>query len=314
MNLCSTHLSGSNGSDFGFRRWSRIAQTVAFALIVGTVSTCLPVLGQDVQIDSIFIPKPTTSAVPEASREAVDTPAPTPEPRRNEPHMWFGVIGGYSHIFNTTTLAVYPNAPVCGNFSDGVADAPHYGITYEYPAHPALDISARLMYMERPSTLSLQTDNGLRAYDDVSGKDVPFIRENVFTADLRYLTLDIGLRVRPFVLLGMDLPLYVRVSADAGEPMFQNSFVQTEQIIQPTSRLFPDGTLRRTVFSGPLDDVGTAYGASGAAGLELRLSESLYFHIEAGARVGLNSVVRTQDWKVNSLYGSGQLSYGIVDP
>ncbi len=229
------------------------------------------------------------------------------------PQMYFGVIGGVSLISNRTTLDVYPGSSVCGQFSNGDSQGLFAGLTYEYPFLPFLQASARLLYAIRPATLTMQTDNGLRAYDDASGTDVPYIRENVFDASLRYLSLDAGVRLEPFTAIGVEIPFYVRLSVDAGDPIFGASYTQTEEIIQPRSRLFPDGTLKHVINSGKLTDAGTSFGASGAVGYELQLNRNLFLDVEGGYRRGLNSVLSDQDWRVVSYYAAVNLRYAVVE-
>ncbi len=229
------------------------------------------------------------------------------------PQMSFGVIGGYSLLSNRTTLSVYEATPSCGSFSNGESQAPFFGLTYDYPLIDGIDVSARLLFAQRPARLSMRTDNGLRAYDEASGTDVPFIRENVFDANLKYLCVDAGLKIRPFELLDIAIPIYIRAAIDAGDPIFGNSFTQTEEIIQPRTRTFPDGTLRHTLASGSLTNTGTTYGVNGSAGYELRLDRHTILSVEAGYRRGLNSVVKNQDWRVVSYFGAINLSYAIVE-
>ncbi len=235
-------------------------------------------------------------------------------PSLPEPYTYVGIIAGYGLLSNTTTLEVYPGSSVCGSFTNGDSYGLFVGLSYEYPILPFLQISARGLFAQRPATLVMRTDNGLLAYDDVSGTDVPFVRENVFHSTLRYLSIDAGLRFEPFRLLDMDLPFYVRGSVDAGDPIFGATFTQTEEIIQPQSRLFPDGTKRHVVSSGSLNDATTGFGASGAAGYEMRLDKHWFLDVEAGYRRGLNSVLNDQQWTVSGVYAALNLRYGLVEP
>ncbi len=234
-------------------------------------------------------------------------------PSTRGPENYYGVIAGMHLLSNKTTLDVYPGSSVCGQFSNGDALGLFAGLTYEYPILPYFQASARLLFSERPATLTMQSDNGLRAYDDQLGYDVPYIRENVFTASLRYLSIDLGVRLNPFEAIGLDIPMYVRASADAGDPIFGTRYEQTEEVIQPRTRLFPDGTLKHIISTGTLIEAGTAFGINAAVGYELQLSRSTFFDVEAGYRRGLNSVLSDQDWRVSSFYAAVNIRYGAVE-
>lgn len=225
------------------------------------------------------------------------------------PYLYLGVIGGYSLINNNTSLLVYENLPLCGQFTGGSAQAPFFGITVDYPLLDFIEVSGRLLYARRPARLTVQDGHGWEALDPIQQKIVPTNIEYAFTADLRYLVFDAGIKVLPFAPLGIPLPLYFRAAADAGNPMFGNSTTTTEEIIAPESRLFPDATKRRTLFTGELQNAGTQYGASGAVGMDLRVSRNLSACFEAGFRQGLNSVVSNQEWKTNAIFGALNIRY-----
>ncbi|MFM8179160.1 MAG: hypothetical protein ACKOAG_08255, partial [Candidatus Kapaibacterium sp.] len=148
MNSSTRTSARKQAETAAFRRHGAGVLLMMLWLVLPTAST-----GQEVRIDSI--PMPVT-VMPSGTTDTVtidrqgEAAIVTERPRTwsDDPKMWFGIIGGYSRITNTTTLAVYANSPVCGTFSDGVSTAPHFGLTYEYPVHPALGLSARFLYMQ----------------------------------------------------------------------------------------------------------------------------------------------------------------------
>lgn len=234
-------------------------------------------------------------------------------PKQPAPYLYVGGIGGYSLMNNNATFLIFTNLPDCGAFNSGTAQDFFGGITVEYPFLEYLDISGRVLYARRPASLTSQYDCGLRAFDPQLQKDVPYLREHVFTANLQYITLDIGARFMPFRFFDMNIPLYLRASVEAGNPIIGNDYSQTEEIIQPGSLLFPDGTKKHTIASGELNGAGTSYSASGAIGFDVRVGKKLFISPEVGYRYGLNSVVKDLEWKTTAYYGAINIRYALAE-
>ncbi|MCX6140203.1 MAG: hypothetical protein NTX15_05135, partial [Candidatus Kapabacteria bacterium] len=131
------------------------------------------------------------------------------------------------------------------------------------------------------------------------------VRDHVFTSSLVYIAIELGLRSRPVE----SLPFYVRASFDAGNPLVNATYTQTEQISSPNGVLFPDGTQRRTTGSGEFPGLGTAIGLTGALGAAFELSKHVELCPEIFYRYGLNSITSTSNWK-QSFAGAGiQIRY-----
>lgn len=227
--------------------------------------------------------------------------------RPDDLHYTLGVFGGAGLIRNKTSLPVIPGATDCGVFSDGEATGIRAGIGIDYPLLPGLlDASGRLMYDQRPASLQAQTQLS-EVFDPASNSYVPLMLGHTYDATLAYLVVDIGVRVRPLP----ELPLYVRLSADAGNALFGATYDQQQQVNSPDFILFNDGTKRHSVGSGKIQDLSTSYGASGAIGGIIPFQPGVQLTPEIAYRYGLNSVLKTAEWNTQALYVTLGLQWAI---
>jgi outer membrane protein OmpA-like peptidoglycan-associated protein/opacity protein-like surface antigen len=258
-------------------------------------------------------PTPTSTSITKPiQQEPLEVPTSTPV-IEVEKALQLGVIGGYALMENKTKLPVYFNSPSCGSFSDGHSQDLFFGLTVDFPFTEYFSVSGRILYSQRPASLSMRTSNGLEAFDPEQNSYVPFVRENVYTANLKYIGLDAGVRFSPLVFLGLPIPLYFRASADGGDPVFGTSFVQTEEIIQPRALLFPSGLKRQTLFEGEMDNTTTQFGATISAGYDFQPSKRLFVSPEIGYRKGLTSVVRNADWSIDMMYAAVNVRLTLAD-
>lgn len=212
-----------------------------------------------------------------------------------------GIKGGYQYVMNTSEIAVIQGSTDCGQFSTGNSSGFFAGLTGEYSLFgDALELAGGIVYSLRPAQLSTTTVDGFEVLDPNTNTYVPMVRDHVFTSSLGYIAVELGIRSRPFA----SLPLYVRASFDAGNPLVNATYEQTEQISSPSGVLFPDGTQRRTTGSGEFPGLGTAMGVTGALGVALELSKRVELCPEVFYRYGLNSITSTSTWK-QSFAGAG---------
>ena len=217
-----------------------------------------------------------------------------------------GVKGGYQFVMNTSTIPVISGSTDCGQFPNGNSSGFFAGISGEYSLFgDALELSGAVVYSLRPARLSTITVDGFEVLDPNTNTYVPMSRNHVFATSLGYVAVELGLRSRPVE----SIPLYIRASFDAGNPLVSAKFQQTEEITSPSGILFPDGTQRRSTGQGDFPGLGTAIGISGALGAVITLSKYVELCPEVFYRYGLNSISSMANWK-QSFAGAGlQLRY-----
>lgn len=217
-----------------------------------------------------------------------------------------GVFGGAGRIWNTTTLPVIAGSTDCGTFSDGQSTGIRAGLSLDYPILPWLEASGRLLYDQRPA--SLQTGTQLSEVFDASlNTYVPLQLTHTYDATLAYLVVDLGVRVRPM----QDFPVYLRLSADAGNALFGDTFNQQQEVASPGFILFNDGTKKHSVGSGSIQDLSTSYGASATIGGEIPFQPDLVLTPEITYRHGLNSVLKLAEWNTQAVYATLGLQWKI---
>lgn len=218
-----------------------------------------------------------------------------------EPQRW-GVFVGWSLLDHRAEMPVYDGQPECGSFTAGRSSGLLAGISYDRRFFDWLELAARATLWHRPAQLELVTDNGLEAYDPERNQYVPFIRRHVWTAQMWYIGIEASGRFYPLRLAGISLPLWLRFGGDVSYPAFGATYEQTEEIVQPRTLLFPDGTRRHTIAAGPVADPATTFGALATLGATLPLRDRLELLPEVGIRYGLNSLRSTQRWIVHAAF------------
>jgi outer membrane protein OmpA-like peptidoglycan-associated protein len=221
-----------------------------------------------------------------------------------------GIKGGALYNWNTSTISVIRGCNDCGTFSDGTSIGFFGGLTGEYALFgDALELSGAVLYAMRPARLVTQSNDNFQVLDPATNSYVPLQREHVLQSSLGYVTVEAGLRSRPLP----SVPVYIRAVVDAGNPIVDATYTQTEQIMSPQGVLFPEGTQRRTTGSGEFPGLGTSYGISGGLGAVLPLSKNLELNPEVGFRYGLNSLSSSEEWKQSYATAGLQLRYRFID-
>lgn len=221
-----------------------------------------------------------------------------------------GIKGGYLYLWNTSTIPVIAGSTECGTFSDGTSNGYLGGLTIEHGIlGDMLELSGSVIYAMRPATLVTTSQDNFEVLDPNTNTYVNLVREHVFNADLGYVSVEVGLRSRPIA----SLPIYVRVVADAGNPLVSAAYTQTEEIIEPSGVLFPDGTQHRTTGSGDFPGMGTSYGVSGGIGAAFAVSKRVEICPEVSYRYGLNSLTNQAEWKQSWAAATLQVRYRFFD-
>lgn len=205
-----------------------------------------------------------------------------------------GVKGAYLQVVNASSVPVLLGSVDCGTFQDGISPGVLAGLTVDYALLDAqLEIAASLVYQQRPAQLRATSVDDYTVLDPRTSSYVNLVREHVFTSQLGYFGIEIGLRSRPVI----GLPFYGRASVDVGNPIVNATYQQTEEIMSPPGVLFPDGTKRRIVGNGEFPGLGTSLGAYAGIGATFGLTDRVEFCPEVGYRVGLNSVSSRSQWQ-----------------
>ncbi|MEN9795273.1 MAG: hypothetical protein RLZZ150_250, partial [Bacteroidota bacterium] len=183
----------------------------------------------------------------------------------------YGVRGGYLHVMNTSAIPVIAGASDCGSFANGTSPGFYGGLTFDVPiVHQLFDVGIGLMYSQRPAQLRTTVSTGFEVLDPTTNAYVPLVRDHVFTSSLGYVAIEAAVRSQPLP----EIPVFLRVAIDAGNPIVDATYTQTDEIVSPTGVLFPDGTQRRTTGSGEFPGLGTALGVTGGIGGAFMVSQT----------------------------------------
>ncbi len=219
-------------------------------------------------------------------------------------YISIGLTGGLNHIWNETNLPIIPGGSDCGFFNNGTDLGYYLGLGGEYEFLPnQLNFILRFIYDHRPITLTEMTSS-YEVYDEQTYNYVPLIRKHNFDGYLDYLLIDVGISYK----IPINFPLELKLTADAGHPIFGAKFENTEEIIKPEKILFPEMKRKRTVENGEMTNAGSSYGASLAIGTEFLLDNGFIIKPELSFRYALNSVLTDNEWHTNILRFGVQIS------
>lgn len=210
-----------------------------------------------------------------------------------------GAFGNYHFMQHTTQLPVFFGSADCGVFTEGKNNGISAGLSIEYSLLPVfLSLSGRIGYSSRPGTLSTSIAN-FEVFEPQSRTYQPLVQKHTFDAVLDYLVFDVGIIVQPLE----EIPMRFRLAADAGNPIFSNSFVQTEEITSPNTVLFPDERKIRTNDQGIIQTATTSYNANAILSYDLPVSTVSALSLEIGYRYGLADILSDVTWKQQSYFG-----------
>ena len=223
-----------------------------------------------------------------------------------------GMRGGYLRVDNQSTIPVIIGSadPDCGAFSNGISPGLYVGLTGDYALlGDALELGAGITFQQRPARLTVRTQDGFTVLDPMSLTYVPLVRDNVFESTLGYVAFEGHVRTRPF----SGLPLYIKASFDAGNPLVSSTYSQTEQIVSPDAILFPDGRKVRSTGQGEFPGLGTSIGVGGSIGFVYDLTKDVEISPELSYRHGLNSVSSSATWNQSWIGAGIAIRYRIPD-
>ncbi|MBU3698389.1 MAG: hypothetical protein FGM33_00030 [Candidatus Kapabacteria bacterium] len=221
-----------------------------------------------------------------------------------------GIRGGYLSVSNVTAIPILFGAGDCGSFSNGVSSGMYAALSYDYELFgELLEIGGGMVYAQRPARLTTRTQAGFEVLDPDDNIYKPLVQEHVFDSPLGYVSLEASLRSRPVSFL----PVYVRVTFDAGNPVVSSAFTQTEEIVSPESILYPESVKRRTVGSGEFAGLGTSMGITGALGAAFSIGRNLEIGPEIFYRHGLGSLSSSASWEQTIIGGGIQIRYRMMD-
>jgi len=215
------------------------------------------------------------------------------EPDEKNRYAAFGILGGVNFIRNETSIPLILGSKDCGTFKSGESLGYYTGLSGSYPIlNNLLFVEGRLIYDYRPGKFSARTSN-YEVFNSSTMEYESLDIEHNYETSLTYLTFEVGLRIKPVE----TIPLNFRLSFDAGNPVFDSKYSNSQTIINPENALFPIGTKQRTIESGDLNSAGTSLGASIGLAYEFELNPGFIVSPEVSYRYGINSVSSDFEWK-----------------
>jgi outer membrane protein OmpA-like peptidoglycan-associated protein len=206
----------------------------------------------------------------------------------------FQIIGGMNNVWNSTSLPVFPNNESCGKYKDGSGKGFFAGLNYGYDIFGSLlTVVGGGIYENRPVTLTTSTQCS-EVLDPLTDSYVPFIRDHRYEGGLEYISLELGVRSKPFDFI----PVSLQIVADAGNPIVNTEYTNKESISNQ-GVFYPDGKKSRLTSEGSITDAGTAIGATVSLIGEILVSRNWYITPQVSYRKSLNSVVSSHDWDMD---------------
>ncbi len=221
-----------------------------------------------------------------------------------------GIRGGALYQFNKSSIPVILGSTDCGTFADGTSLGYYGGLEVNYAVLGSfLELCGGVTYANRPASLQHNSTDNFEVLDPRSNEYVRLVRQHDFTATLGYVMVEVGVQLHPLEAI----PLCVRLTADAGNPIVGNTYNQTEMIVSPDGVLFPDGLQRRTTGSGPFPGLGTSYGVSGGLGYVIDLSKNFQLIPQVSYRYGLNNLTTEATWRQDWVSAGLYLRYRFTE-
>ena len=215
----------------------------------------------------------------------------------NAKYLKVGALGSLNFINNSTDIPVFPGSKLCGNFTNGSATGFSFGLNVLYPFYDeVIFLEAGVLYERRPADLS-RSISEYQVFNPDNNTYQDLVIKYDYSAKLDYLILDFGIRYKPLI----QIPAYIRLGFDAGNPLIGTNYTKTEAIESPNKYLFPDETSKHVIQSGTINNSGTSIGANLGLIYEFQLENGIYLSPGISYRFALNSSNSEYNWKSNIL-------------
>lgn len=218
-----------------------------------------------------------------------------------------GLYGGYQKVAHTTSFTQLPNVPnCCEGFTEGNGDGFVLGAVYQMPLsflNDMFSLQARLGYSSVPGTMRTQEFIGFALVGN--GNVVPAISEHTIMASPGILGLEPAVSFTPFE----SFPLSLNLGLSAGL-LITKPFEQNERLIGPSNSIFVDGegvdNQTRNSQQGDIENsnllqsnaiIGLSYDFIAPVSIG---DQSLIISPEVSYTHGLTSILKDEEWKVNT--------------
>jgi len=218
---------------------------------------------------------------------------------------YIGISAGSNYIYNTTEKPYIKSDPMCGEFDSGTAQGISGALKVGFRLLPGvISFEGRIMYDNRPFSMTGSSDC-FEVLDPVSNEYVPFVRNHYYDGTLDYVIIDVGVNIYPI----RAIPVALRLSFDAGNPLVKTDFTLRESVASPSGVNFADGSQSRMNETGELKTASSSLGAGAALMYNMYLSEDWSVDFELGYRYGINSALSDIEQKSDIVRAIASISY-----
>lgn len=206
---------------------------------------------------------------------------------------YFGIYAGPNYSTHNAAIDVAPGDDLCGEFSTAENFGARTGLFGGYRIlGDFLAIDGGIYYEYRPGVFATRSDCFEILDPTDNSSYVRLVRGHEYSSNLQYISFDVGASVRPLP----SVPIYFRLSVDAGNPFIARDYKQSEEIISPNVE-YPDGY--ETKNNGVIDGAGSSIGASGAIQWRMATVSGFSVLAEFSYRYPINETVAEYDWQTN---------------
>ncbi len=223
-----------------------------------------------------------------------------------------GVYGALASLQHTTKANVFCCDDGCGVFGNGTGRGVSLGILGEIPIIPMLEGVGSIGFAQRGGDFGVARTGELPILDPVSGEYVTLQRKHSYTAELPEVIAELGVKFIPFA----TFPIYLRAMFSGSYPLEgSSSYEQTEEILAPTGVTYPETkTTFKQVGGGEIKDISSSYGASGALGYPLSVSNVITISPEVRYYFPLTETKKDFRWKIAAAEAGVVLRWNFYKP
>ncbi len=207
----------------------------------------------------------------------------------------------YLRNYQQTNALIVADCPQCGNFSNGSGNGFAIQLFGEVPFnfYRRLDLTFSAGFAQRGGAFGESVTDGERVFDEKTNVDVPYTRQNSFSASLAYIDLTGGIRITPL----KKIPAYFSADLDVDIPAGHSvTYKQTESILSPQGVLYPENNSTTLADGeGAIEGANTLFGIRGTLGYELPFGPILTASPELSYYFPLNNVETGRSWLVSSV-------------